>query len=392
MTKMGKFCLDIFVVLLTSISCPAYSDSPALPWPYTIPVGDLLFVMLTGHCEKHTEVHGGLTKQESQALREQIEASIKEEGNISKNKSMHDPCADLNALNNVHQSGRNPGLWEIRINTFKWEPKVSLKNKSGELYPESGLYPGNGSIVPIWSVNWYADSVRLSKDGRYLIRFGPWAMDYDNLAVAFYDKGALLHAYAIKDLVREPEKLPHSLSHLVWAHEIQFDKDENILHVATFGNEIYEFDATTGLLEKSSYNALPVFTVDAVTQSGERYRLSDFQSIRGSNLSINKAGLGESRRQFVFGQVAIEDEGASNEQKIGIPFSSIEQIDRAYKSDQDLVTWTVSLRTGDKIDMQVTVPYGPQPVFTGIQPGGETLYLELDDINKIVFRQQTAVY
>jgi hypothetical protein len=264
-----------------------------------------------------------------------------------------------------------------------------LSNDAGESYPESGLYPSQGSVVPIWTLNWYADNVRLSKDGRYLIRIGPWPSTYDDLAVAFYDEGVLLHAYAIKDLIREPEKLPSSVSHFQWAYEMQFDEDKNIMHLSTFGNEIYEFDVTTGMLAKSSFKVLPVFTVDAVSQSGEHYTLSDFQSARGSYVSINNEGLGESPRQYIFGWETIEPDrgdGKSTIREFRFPYSDIARITRTEDSNNDALYWRIRFRSGDAHVIQVWELGDPTYRFTGKTSSGETVDLSVQDINLVVYR------
>jgi len=343
--------------------------------------------MLKGSCEIITEVRSGLTKHESQLLREQIDARLKEEQNKVTNMPMLKPCAYFNR--GVHRWRYDSKLLELRIDTFKWKPKASLSNDVGESYPESGLYPGDGSVVPIWTVSWYADNVRLSKDGRYLIRFGPWASSYDDLAVAFYDNGVLLHAYAIKDLVREPEKLPSSVSHFQWAYEMQFDKDKNILHLSTFGNEIYELDVTTGLLMNISYKTLPVFTVDAVSQSGKHYTLSDFQSTKGSYVSTNNGALGESPRQYIFGWETIEPDkgdGKSTIRMFSLPFSDIAQITRTDDSNNDTLYWRIRFRSGDEHVIQVWEQGDPTHRFTGKTSNGETVDLSAQDINLVVYR------
>jgi len=387
MITMGKSFLYIFVIILSCISSLTYSDSIAPPGPYSIPVDGALFVMLTGHCEKLTEVHGGLTKHESQVLREQIDARLKEENNKITSMPMHNSCAYLNGR--VSHWAYDHELWKLSIETFKWKPKAWLSNDAGELYPESGLYPVDGSVVPIWTVNWHADNVLLSKDGRYLIRLGPWASNYDDLAVAFYDNGVLLHAYAIKDLVREPEILPRSVSHFQWDYEMQFDEDKNILHLSTYGNEIYELDVTTGLLMNISYKTLPVFTVDAVNQSGKHYTLSDFQSTIGSYVSLNNGALGESPRQHIFGWETIEPDrgdGKSAIREFRLPFSNIDRITRTDDSNNDALYWRIRFRSGDEHVIQVWELGDPTYRFTGKTSSGETVDLSAQDINLVVYR------
>jgi hypothetical protein len=115
-------------------------------------------------------------------------------------------------------------------------------------YPQSGLYKNDGSITPVWAVDWYAFEVAISSDGRYLVRWGPWPFhgEYDELAVAFYKNGREIRRYAVRDLVADPESLPRSISHYMWAKERSFDATTNLLHIETYNGEQYDVDVTTG--------------------------------------------------------------------------------------------------------------------------------------------------
>jgi hypothetical protein len=115
-------------------------------------------------------------------------------------------------------------------------------------YPQSGLYRNDGSFTAIWTVDWYAFEVEISSDGRYLVRWGPWPFqeEYDELAVAFYKDGMEIGRYAVRELVADPETLPASISHYMWAKERSFDATTNSLHIKTYNGEQYDFDITTG--------------------------------------------------------------------------------------------------------------------------------------------------
>ena len=123
-------------------------------------------------------------------------------------------------------------------------------------YPQSGLYRHDGSVNPIWTVDWYAFQVALSSDGQYLVRWGPWPFheNYNELAVAFYKNGREIKQYTVRDLVAEPELLPQSVSHYEWEKEMSFDATTNVLHLETHNGEKYDFDVTTGknLVDKES--------------------------------------------------------------------------------------------------------------------------------------------
>jgi len=115
-------------------------------------------------------------------------------------------------------------------------------------YSQSGLYRNDGSIKPVWTVDWYAFQVTISLDGKYLVRWGPWpsSENYDELAIAFYKNGREMRRYAVKDLVAAPESLPHTVSHYFWEKDTSFDPTTNVLHLETENGEEYDFDITTG--------------------------------------------------------------------------------------------------------------------------------------------------
>lgn len=115
-------------------------------------------------------------------------------------------------------------------------------------YPQSGLYKNDDSTTPVWTVDWYAFETAISLDGRYLVRWGPWPFhgNYDELAVAFYKNGRKIRQYAVRDLVADPESLPTSISHYMWAKERSFEATTNLLHLETYNGEQYDFDVTTG--------------------------------------------------------------------------------------------------------------------------------------------------
>lgn len=78
----------------------------------------------------------------------------------------------------------------------------------------------NGEIVELWRTEgWYASEVFLSDDGRYLVRMGVWPTtndEFTDVAVAFYDRGKLLKSYDVRDLIKRPHLIEHSVSHYRW--------------------------------------------------------------------------------------------------------------------------------------------------------------------------------
>jgi hypothetical protein len=113
-------------------------------------------------------------------------------------------------------------------------------------YALSGLYHVGDTKSPLYTVDWYAHSVDLSTDGRYLVRRGPWASSRESLAVAFYENGNLLAAYRVGDLMLFTVPWHHSVSHFEWQEESQFDPGTNKLAMSTHSWTSYTFDAETG--------------------------------------------------------------------------------------------------------------------------------------------------
>lgn len=381
-------CSATVIILMSSFTIHADSYLPG--GPYTLPLDDAIFVMLPGKCNPYTMVHDDLTKQEYQRLRAELDASLETRRNALSSMRTLNPCAYHNAyFAHDGSSGNDQSGWQLRVNTFEWKPKATLRNASGELYPSSGLYPDNDSLTPIWSVDWYARTVLLSRDGRYMIRRGAWASTPDNLAVAFYDRGKLLQAYSVSDLVRNPGDLPHSVSHFKWQKEGYLDDEKGILHLTTLGYEIYEFDIMTGQQVRSELIELPTFTVEIESVSGHLYTLSNFVWTQGDFQSGIAWGLGKVGHQYVIGWETIEPDlgdGKSSIREMGFYFSTIEEITRTDNSSDDEVFWKVKQQSGDEYIIQVTDTGNPSYRFTGKTSDGESVDLLAQDIKKIIFR------
>ncbi len=116
----------------------------------------------------------------------------------------------------------------------------------------------DGKFEEIWQTNgWYTFGGFLSEDGRYFIRFGPWASDkkkHTDLAIAFYDQGALLMEYQVRELIKQPDMLEYSVSHYEWRPAIQTEPDgfqDGIFHLVMIDKTTYDFDYKTGKIISS---------------------------------------------------------------------------------------------------------------------------------------------
>ena len=134
-------------------------------------------------------------------------------------------------------------------------------------YPQSGLYKNDKSKNPLWTIDWHSFEVYLSSDGKHVTRVGPWPRLWDakdlkeggpalkQPAIAFYNEGKLLKGYSIGDLIKDPFKLPQSVSHFEWKKDIYFDDSKGQLKAVTFDGQEHIFDMFTGNIIHNSQDA-----------------------------------------------------------------------------------------------------------------------------------------
>jgi len=140
----------------------------------------------------------------------------------------------------------------IMLADKQYDNKLLVSSK-GKEYPFSGLYRNDGSIIPIWTVDWYAYRVYISLDGSHLVRMGgpPILQNYDKpdlkqLAIAFYLNGELTKEYLISDLIKYPERLHKSIFHFEWRLNVLFDDKLGQLTIDTYDGQQYVFDVKSG--------------------------------------------------------------------------------------------------------------------------------------------------
>jgi hypothetical protein len=119
-------------------------------------------------------------------------------------------------------------------------------------YPSSGMYWNDGSITPLWTVDWYAYSVLVASDSVHLVRRGPWAETLSDEAITFFANGKELRSYKVGDLVDTQYLLPQTVSHFMWVDNMKLDDGKLTLSVATLSKEKYVFDYTTGKIISAS--------------------------------------------------------------------------------------------------------------------------------------------
>lgn len=120
----------------------------------------------------------------------------------------------------------------------------------------------DGELQALWRAEgWYTFEGYLSRDGRYFVRIGPWASDQEehtDLAIAFYDQGKLVKQYEVRELIKKPDLLEHSVSHYTWRPEIQTDPTGFLgesFHLVMVDKTAYRFDYKTGEIRRQERDA-----------------------------------------------------------------------------------------------------------------------------------------
>lgn len=121
-------------------------------------------------------------------------------------------------------------------------------------YRAGGLYSG---LDPVWTVDWFSYKVYLSKNGKYLVRKGPWASSPSNEAFSFFADGKLVKTYKVEDIVRDVAALPHSVSHFEWEKNTALDDAAGTFRVSTLEGGDFIFDLATGEIREGSKPFLP---------------------------------------------------------------------------------------------------------------------------------------
>jgi hypothetical protein len=127
------------------------------------------------------------------------------------------------------------------------------ENKSkGTMFEVSATGPDKA----LWSVSgWYARKTYVSCDGKYLVRMGNWprgAPSKNHIAVAFYMNGELVKSHSTVDLLKDPSRVPRSMSHYKWLREVfGFNGCSHIFALETVEYIRYTFDCRQGTVISS---------------------------------------------------------------------------------------------------------------------------------------------
>ena len=142
-----------------------------------------------------------------------------------------------------------------------------ILSKTNKEYSKSGLYENDGSVIPLWTIDWYQSEgmVFITDDGYHIASLGPWAtllpndkMDLNQLAISFYNRGRLVKEYYISDLIKNISYLRRSVSHFEWRDNVEFDSNAATFTVLTKDKNEYVFDAKTGNIIKKIIKGIPL--------------------------------------------------------------------------------------------------------------------------------------
>jgi hypothetical protein len=145
-------------------------------------------------------------------------------------------------------------------------------------YKYSGLYKNDGSSVPLWAINGYAENfeVFISPDGASLavingvigesasgvcesnVRKDPSFILQNEVAIAFFKAGKRVKEYTLEELWKKPSCGP-GLVGMPWAGWVKYD-DQSQLLVKTYDGFQYLFDVKTGnLLSKEQKKSFSIW-------------------------------------------------------------------------------------------------------------------------------------
>ncbi|MBP3958831.1 hypothetical protein J8F10_26595 [Gemmata sp. G18] len=124
-------------------------------------------------------------------------------------------------------------------------------------YPQSGLYTNDGSKTPLWTVDWYANSVEIASDGVHLIRFMWPGKRLTHEAFRFYANGQLVRTYEIGELIDDPRRCGEVAdapgnNFLLWRASGQFHDTKPQYTLATNDGNQLVFDVRTGEIISAS--------------------------------------------------------------------------------------------------------------------------------------------
>ena len=356
---------------LTVIAPSAAADSVVFggdaPWKEV--VGDYVFVMLLSRCESEL----------NEAVMSRRELEMLQELRVRKYWS-NDNVQPLESC--IRRARRAPVIMEdlgdavlVRMHTQRVTYQQSIRSATGEYYPASGLYRNDGSVEPLWTVDWFGGAI-VSTDGVHLVRTGrktglfyfTGGSSYHQLAVGFYRSGQLLKTYSVADLVADPQDLIYTASHVFWERAIALDEEAGQLYLATLSGEEYYFNLSDG--EIASRKAPPANeqTIRVLYANGDRQELAAVHTCAGTMHLVASMTQGKAAERNFYayrlptGGRGSEDTGKKQEgptllELLTLPLERIRDMHRTKHSVQrdantqgwDEQAWLIRLQNGPSL-------------------------------------------
>jgi hypothetical protein len=147
-------------------------------------------------------------------------------------------------------------------------PPENTGNKDNPLnkaYPQSGLYPNDGSNQPLWTLDQpFEGQMFLSADGNFLANIVFPAVRKGD-GIRFYHKGKLLRAYKVEELARA-DSIQDACPSCLWSGNVSFHDADEILKVESRDGRNWRFKLRTGKVVVADNPQNPL--VDLVAQAG----------------------------------------------------------------------------------------------------------------------------
>ena len=291
-----SLCACLALVVTTSVV--AYLPRPPSTG-YSVEAGDHVFVMLTTGCvDEWAEII--VTPPVLAALRAQeVRIQNAQEAYIQRMRTalsgLEIPVTpfpylencdrvslmfpSLRVIEEVEGLEEIDGLVRIRTSSYKKRYMRDVKSSTGQEYPVPGMYRNDGTVTPLWTVDWYTvdRNLNVSRDGNHVVRMIDQPDSKENVVIEFYRQGNLFKRYTTLDLVRGHDDDRYEAG-LTWI-STELDEDRFTLRAKTDHHALLVFnfkngELTTRYVGKDGHEK---FSVTLLSRDGGRIELSDFQ-------------------------------------------------------------------------------------------------------------------
>ena len=211
-------------------------------------------------------------------------------------------------------------------------------------YPHTGVYHKDNPSKPVWWGGRCAVSY-LTADANYVVQMGSWAGHVNQLAVRFCKRQKIIAQYAIKDLVDDENRLPHSISHFNWRDKVRFDNKNATLYIKTLDNNEYTFDVRTGKIIEYKYTPFKSYEARVFYKNKTHKIVRDITSCSGMTYATVFMGNGFPVHQLQIAEPIKKENGSTLVQTGAIPFEYISEARYVTSADQRAI-WEITTPQG----------------------------------------------